>query len=464
MTQAHSAPGARDGWLFATLAAITTVSAIVSSLGAPLVPSIADEYDVPLSTAQWILTATLVTAAATTSLLGRWGSGRLRRPVILGSLLAVLAGTVLAALPLTIGTLIAGRALQGLGLAIAPLALAVAREAWSGPRLASRLSLLGVAAITGAGLGYPVTGFIAQHTGLAGAYWFGVVLVAGTVALAARHLPRPADGVPQRVDLPGALLVGVGAVSLLLAISQGERWGWSSYAVLSPAAAGVALLAAWVVRSLHVARRGGQPLVDLRLSLRPGLRGPNVVAFALATGMYGLLTVVVLLVSADGSRGWGLAAGSGAAGLVLVPYAVLSVLGSRVALRVSRRFGPQWLLPFGSTVFASAMALLAVFHDSLWQALLVMAVGGLGSGFTFSSLPMLIVPHVPAAETGSAMAFNQLLRFLGFSMGSAAGVALIDVYGGDARAFEATCLTLGAVCLTAGVGALLARRPPLRHS
>jgi MFS family permease len=454
----------RDGWLFATLAAVTTVTAIISSLGAPLVPSIAERYAVPISTAQWILTATLVTAAAATPVIGRWGSGRLRRPVILGTLLLVLAGTVLSALPVSIGALIAGRSLQGLGLAVAPLALAVARDAWSGARLASRLSLLSVATVAGAGLGYPVTGFIAEHGGVSGAYAFGAALIAGTLVLAARHLPRHADGAPQGVDLPSAGLVAVGAVGLLLAISQGEQWGWSSGAVLGLAAAGAGLLTAWVVRSLRVARRGGQPLVDLRLVLRPGLRGPNAVAFALATGMYGLLTIVVLLVSGDGSRGWGLDAGPGAAGLVLVPYALLSVTGSRVALRVARRFGPQWLLPFGSTVFASAMALLAVLHDDLGQALLVMAVGGLGSGFTFSSLPMLIVPHVPPAETGSAMAFNQLLRYLGFSVGSAAGVTLLEVFGGGDAALRATALTLAAVCLAAGVGALFGRRRPLPHS
>lgn len=454
-------PQTEDRWLFATLAAVSVVTAVVSSLGAPLVPSIATRYDVPLATAQWVLTSTLIAAAAATPAIGRWGSGRLRRPVVLGALGVVLAGAVLAALPLGMGALIAGRAGQGMGLAVAPLTLAVARDVWTGDRLVSRLSLLSIATVAGAGLGYPVTGLVAEHAGISGAYGMGAVLVAVTLGLAIRFLPRQADGEPQRVDLTSVVLVAAGMVAVLLAVSQGEAWGWLSAPVVLLTAGGLLLLAGWVLRTRWLATHGGQPLVDLRLAGRPGLLGPNAVAFALAVGMYGLLTVVVLLVRADGSAGWGLDRGATAAGLVLVPYAVLSVTGSRIALRVAKRFGAHLLLPIGATVFASSMVLVALRHDTLAQALVAMAVGGLGSGFTFSSLPMLIVPHVPREETGSAMAFNQLLRYLGFSVGSAVTVALLEVYGGHEAAFRATVLTMAGICFAAGAGvALGGRRSP----
>ncbi|KRA38527.1 MULTISPECIES: MFS transporter [unclassified Nocardioides] len=446
-----------DRWLFATLAAVTTVTAIVSSLGAPLVPSIASRYDVPISTAQWILTATLIIAAAATPALGRWGSGRLRRPVILGALGVVLVGTVLAAVPLGIGPLIAGRALQGVGLALSPLTMAVARDVWSGDRLASRLSLLSIATVAGAGLGYPITGLLAEYAGVSGAYAFGALLVALSLGLAVRHLPHHAEGVPQAVDLPSVALVATGMVCTLLAVSEGERWGWLSAPVLLLAVGGIALLAGWIARTVRVTRDGGQPLVDLRLATRPGVLGPNLVGIALAFAMYGMLTIVVLLVRNDSSAGWGLDRGPLSAGLVLVPYALLSVAASRVALRMARRFGPHVLLPIGSTIFASSLVMLTLWHDTFTQALVAMAVGGLGSGFTFSSLPMLIVPHVPAAETGSAMAFNQLLRYLGFSVGSATSVALLAVYGGHETAFRATALTMAGACLVAAAVVPLGR-------
>jgi len=434
------------------LAAVTTVTAVVSSLGAPMVPGIAAAYDVPLSTAQWALTATLIAGAAVTPLLGRVATGPLRRPLILAGLAVVLAGTVLSALAPGFGALVVGRALQGVGLSLVPLALAAARDAWPGADLAPRLALLSVTTVAGAGLGYPVAALVAGVAGISGAYWFGAALVGLTLCLCARHLPRRALGDPQEVDLVGATILVAGTVAVLLAVSQGERWGWTAPRTLGLLLGGAAVLGLWVAWTVWWSRRGRRPLVDLALAVRPGVVGPNLVTFALGLAMYGLLTLVVLLV--EGDEGFGLGYGVEVAGLVLVPYALCSVGGNRLALAVARRRGGHVLLPVGCVVFSSSMVLLALAHTHLWQALLVMAIGGLGSGFTFSSLPMLIVPHVPPTETGSAMAFNQLLRYLGFSVGSVASIALLEGYGEGPAAFRAAAFTLAAVCLVTGAAAV----------
>ncbi|WP_181407616.1 MFS transporter [Nocardioides sambongensis] len=270
-----------DRWQLSALAAVITVTAIVSSLGAPLVPQIAESYDVSVLTAQWTLTATLITGAVATPILGRLGSGRLRRPVILGGLLVVLAGTVLSALPLGFPLLVTGRTLQGVGLALVPLALAVARDAWTGRTLTTRLSLLSVTTVAGAGLGYPITSTVASLAGTSGAFAFGAVLVAATWALAVRFLPGTDAGAPQPVDLVGAALLTAGTICLLLGITEGEHAGWASAGTLTLFAVGAALMATWIGWTLRVERRGGHPLVDLALAARPGVVGPHVVTFAL---------------------------------------------------------------------------------------------------------------------------------------------------------------------------------------
>lgn len=454
----------RERRVLLALALVTTVTAVVSSLGAPLVPAVAARYDVAIASAQWALTATLLTGAVATPVVGRLGNGRLRRPVILAGLGVVLAGCVLSALPLGFGALVAGRALQGVGLALVPLALAVARDVWSGERLPPRLGLLSVTTVAGAGVGYPVTALVAEHLGLAGAYWFGATLVALTLALALLDLPVARDRAIQPVDVPGALLLSVGMVGVLLAVSQGDAWGWLSPRVVVLGLAGLALLATWVRRTL----RTRHPLVDLRLARRPGVVGPHLVALALGAAMYALLTLVVVVVQAPsgtGARGaddgYGLGLGVAAAGLVLVPYSVASVLGNQLARRVARRLGPGVVLPIGCTAFAVGLAQVALAHEQLWQVLVAMALGGLGSGFTFSSIPALLVPHVPRSETASALAVNQLLRYLGFSVGSALSVALLVALGDDDLALRTTLGLFAVVCVGAGLlnGAAAGRRP-----
>jgi len=437
----------RERRLLSTLVLLTLVTATVSSLGAPLVPAIAESYGVTLAAAQWALTATLLVGAVSTPILGRLGGGAARRPVILGGLSVVLLGAVLSALPFGYGALVAGRALQGIGLALVPLAIAVARDAFRGAELRSAVSLLAVSTVAGAGLGYPVTASVAEHLGLSGAYWFGAALVGCALVMAWRDVPPAPGGESGRIDLSGALLLSGAMVAILLVVSQGEQWGWASAAVLVLAPAGVVALATWIVLTW----RSDRPLVDLHLAVRPGLAGPNAVALCAGVGMYGLLTLVVLVVQADGPAGFGLDRGVSAAGLVLLPYAVCSVAGSRVAALVSARLGPQFLLPSGCAIFASSLLFLLVWHDQVWLVLAAMGIGGLGSGFTFSSLAVLIVPRVPAAETGSAMAFNQLLRYLGFSVGSALSIALLEVFGADDDALRMTLAVLAGICLAAGV-------------
>ena len=206
------------------------------------------------------------------------------------------------------------------------------------------------------------------------------------------------------------------------------------------------------------------PLVDLRLAVRPGVVGPHLVALVLGVGMYGLLSLAVLVVRADGSAGFGLDLGVGVAGVVLVPYSLASVAGARAARTVEARLGrPPAAAARAAPRSAPRSPCSPGTTSTCGQLLLAMAVGGLGSGFSFSSLAGLIVPHVPSSETGSAIAFNQLLRYLGFATGSAVSVVLVDVYGGDATGLVAALLTLAALCLVAAVVSV-ARDPRARTS
>lgn len=445
--------------LLTTLALLTTITAITSSLGAPLVPSVVEHFDVRLTTAQWSLTAALLAGAVSTPVIGRFASGRARRPTILAGLAAVLLGTVLAAVSVpatSFAMLVAARALMGIGMALVPLAMAVARDEITGERTSRAIAMLSVTVVAGAGLGYPLTALMAEVGGLVAAYTLGAALTTVSLLLAIRYVPGAGEQERHRVDWLGAAALTAGMLATLLAVSEGEVWGWTDARTLTLATTGAAGLAIWTAYTL----RSPHPLVDLRLATRPGIAAPNLVAVVAGLGMYSLLTLVVVLVRAD-DDGFGLGESVLAAGMVLVPYSLMSVLGNQLARLVLARLGRRTLLPAGSLMFMSATLALAVWHDHLWQALAVMALGGLGSGFTFSSLAVLMVPHVPAAETGSAMAFNQVLRYLGFTAGSAVSVALMAAYGGGEAGFEQALHTIAAVWVVAAVGAvLLDRRTP----
>ena len=442
----------------ATLIVITTVTAVVSSLGAPLVPAIASEFGVSLDDAQWSLTAAMLTAVVATPLLGRTASGSRRKPVLAGSLALVLAGTVMSGVAPAFGWLLAGRAMQGVGLSVLPVVLAIARDELDSRRVPRALAILSVTTVAGAGLGYPLTSFVAAHFGLSGAYFAGTALMACTLALTVAAVPGRTDPPTTSTDLVGASLLGAGLCCLLLALSRGETWGWASGAVLGLAVVGAGLVAGFVRRTLRV----DDPLVDLRLAARPGLANPNLVAVAAGIGMYSLLTLAVVLVQAD----WGLGRSVAVAGWVLVPYSVMALAGTWLSQVFRRHMGVRYQLALGCLVFAGACTLMAVRHNSLAAVLLAMGVGGIGSGFTFSSMAVIMVPHLPAGETGSAMALNMLLRTVGFTVGSALTVTLMHLFGGvGPRGFVgALAVIVGLWLTTAALSAVMdARTRPSRE-
>src|ERR1700712_1741608 len=153
------------------------VAAIVGSLGAPLVPTVAAATHVSLADAQWSLTISLLAGAVATPVMGRLGDGPHRRRVVLFALAVVGLGSVLCALPLSFGALVAGRGLMGVGLGLTPLTMATARDALTGERQRSAVAALSITTVAGLGLGYPVFGFIAEQVNFRAAFWCGTGIV-----------------------------------------------------------------------------------------------------------------------------------------------------------------------------------------------------------------------------------------------------------------------------------------------
>jgi predicted MFS family arabinose efflux permease len=132
----------------------------------------------------------------TAPVMGRLADGSRQRTVILVALSAVVVGCVVSAVSSGFTVLILGRALQGVGLGLLPVAMAIARPNLASDSARQTIATLSVSTAIGAGLGYPVTGLIAQVLNLRAAYWFGVITVAGALVLAALVLP-PRSAAPR---------------------------------------------------------------------------------------------------------------------------------------------------------------------------------------------------------------------------------------------------------------------------
>jgi MFS family permease len=431
---------------------VSLVAAVVSSLGAPLVPSIAEQLEVPLSTAQWSLTAALLSGAVSAPIMGRLGDGPHRRATLIGGLAVVTLGGVASALATSLGPLVLGRAMQGVGLGLVPLTMAAARDHLPRERVPQTIALLSVSAAAGVGAGYPLSGAVAGELGVAAAFWFGALVALAALAAAVAVVPRSRGRASGPLDVGGALVLGAGLVALLVTIAEGNAWGWGSAEVLGLLAAAAVLLAVWVRHQLRTAA----PLVELRLLRRPAVLTGNACAFVLGAAMYVYLSLTTAYVQTPPEAGYGFGASVAVAGLCLVPFSILSVAAARAVPWLSLALGERAVLPLGCLVVSSAGAFFALFHGGLWEAFVMMGMVGVGLGATFAVIPGLVVGAVPERETGSAMGFYQVVRYVGFSLGSALAAALLASHTpAGARLPEASAYP-EALWIAAGIGVVAA--------
>jgi MFS family permease len=449
--------------LVPTLVLSGSLISVVSSLGAPLIPTLARADGVSLSTGEWILTITLLTGALATPVMGRLADGPRQRDVILIPLGAVLVGCVLAAVSNGFTVLIIGRALQGLGLGLLPVLMAIARRNLPPENARRTIATLSVTAVIGVGLGYPLTGLLAQALDFRAAYWFGAIAVAGAMVLAALVLPARSAGTSRHFDFVGAGLLSLAVAGVSVVLSEGGEWGWASARSLGVIVASAVLLAVWIPFEL----RSADPLVDLRQVRNRSVLTADVSGFLINASLYLLVIMIVEFVQIPRSAGYGFAASLVVSGLVLVPLSVCSFLASRFLAVYEQRFGRRTMIPLGSVVFAVAAMFFAFEHSALWEAFLTIAICGMGLGFTTAAMPGFIVRAVPPSETGSAMGLYQVMRSVGSSVGSAlsAAVLLAHTRPGqslpDVDGFKVTLIIAAALCLiTAVVSFVLPGRAP----
>ncbi|MCU1494411.1 MAG: Sugar transporter [Acidimicrobiaceae bacterium] len=456
--QGRSAPGADgQGWkqraIMPTLVVVAALVSVVSSLGAPLIPSIARADGVSLSTGEWLLTATLMTGALATPVMGRLADGPFKRGVIEVALSIVCAGCVLSALSTNFITMVIGRGLQGVGLGLLPVTMAIARSQLPSEKGGRAIATLSVTGAVGAGLGYPLTALIAQVFDIRAAFWFGAITVATALALAAMVLPGRTDAVSRKLDVVGMATLGVAVVGVSVVLSEGGGWGWTSGRTLGFFGGCVVLVACWIRQELKTA----DPLIDVRQVRNRSVLTADVSGFLIATAMYLFLPIIVEFVQIPVASGYGFGASVLVAGFVLVPLSVGSFSASRCLVAYQRRFGVRSMIPFGSLTFAAAALFFAVEHRSLWEAFVAAGIAGVGMGFTFAAMPGFIVRAVPVSETGSATGFYQVLRSIGLSVGSALAAAILTAstpanriiprFGG----FHATLLVAASLAAVAAV-------------
>jgi EmrB/QacA subfamily drug resistance transporter len=400
------------------------VVSLMQTLVIPIVPELPKLLDAPSSDTAWAVTATLLAAAVATPVMGRLGDMYGKRRMLLVSIVLLVAGSVTAALSDSLTPMIVGRVLQGLASGVIPLGISIMRDELPAERLGSATALMSASLGVGGALGLPAAALIADNFDWHVLFWTSAGLGLVALALVLALVPESKVRTGGRFDLVGALGMATGLVCLLLAISKGADWGWTSGTTLGLFAAAVVVLLAWGFFELRVQ----QPLVDLRTTARRQVLFTNLASVAVGFAMFAMSLVLPQLLQLPEATGYGLGKSMLAAGLVMAPSGLVMMATAPVSAAVSKAKGPKVTLMIGALIVAAGYGLNIALMSEVWHFVLVSCVIGAGIGFTYGSMPALIMGAVPASETAAANSLNTLMRSIGTSTASAvAGVILAQM-------------------------------------
>jgi len=315
-----------------------------------------------------------------------------------------------------------GRGLQGLGVGLIPLGISLLRDALPPERLHSSIALMSASMGIGGALGLPIAAAVAQNASWRALFWATGVLSAVVFVLLWRVAPQGrGTGSTARFDVVGALGLGTALTCLLLAISKGGDWGWTSSTTLDLFAAAVVVLLVWGWWEL----RRSEPLVDLRVAARLPVLLTNCASVVVGFGMYAQSLIVPQLLQLPAETGYGLGQSMLAMGLWMAPGGLMMMLVSPIGGKLSSKRGPKVTLFVGCLIIALGYGSSIVLMGSTWGLLVVTAICSTGVGFAYGAMPALIMSAVPQSETASANSVNSLMRSMGTSISAAVvGVVL----------------------------------------
>jgi EmrB/QacA subfamily drug resistance transporter len=407
---------------------VLALSALAYSLAQtmviPALPTLQHDLHASPASATWLLTAFLLTSSIATPLLGRMGDMYGKERLLLAALAIFGLGSVIAAVGGSLGVLVLGRAVQGAGGAIFPLAIGIIRDEFPREKVATGIGTIAAMFGIGGGVGLVVAGILVDHVGVAWIFWLSVVATVIAAVATWRYVPESPVRVPGRIDWVGGALLSGGLVPLLLGVSEGNSWGWTSSGVLGLFAAAVVVSAAWAWWEW----RAPDPMVDMRLMRRRPVWTTNIVGLAIGFSMFGSFVLIPQLVQTSPAAGYGFAATVTASGLFLLPSSVVMLFAGPLSGALGTRFGSRLPLALGSIAAGGGYFWLAGLHGSKIDIYVGSTLLGLGIGLAFAAMANLVVEAVPQDQTGVASAINAIMRTIGGAIGAQAAAALVTAH------------------------------------
>jgi MFS family permease len=414
----------RQGAIVAVLAIAGLASSFMFTLVVPIQAKLPQLLGASRDDTAWVVTATLLAAAICTPISGRLGDMYGKRRILLALVGVMVLGSVIAALSSGLIGVIVGRALQGAIVGVVPLGISILRDVLHENRVDAAIALISATLGVGGAVGLPISAIVTQYADWHLLFWLAAGLGVVVFALVLWIVPVSVLRTAGRFDYLGAIGLTVGLLGIMLTVSRGDEWGWTSPVVLACGLGGILVLLLWGWYEL----RTRDPLLDLRVAARRPVLLTNLASIAMGFSLFASNVLYPQILELPVASGSGFGLSLLAASLVVMPSGIVMMLLSPISGRIAHRIGPRVLLLLGALALVIAYTYTLIWHTEVWQMVVANILIGVGIGFGYASMPMLIMRSVPPSETGASNGLNALFRSLGTSTAAAVVAAVLATY------------------------------------
>ena len=363
----------------------------------------------------WVTTAYILASTIVMPVYGKLGDLVGRKWLFVAAIVLFLIGSVLGGLSDSMGTLIAGRAVQGLGGGgLMILALAIIADVVPARQRGKYQGIMGAVFAVSSVAGPLLGGYFTDGPGWRWAFWMNIPLGLLAILSAVYFLKLPKrEFVKPRIDIAGMVVLGLSATALVLFTS----WGGNTYAWDSPIIIG--LIAGTILGAIAfvlIERRAVEPVIPLALFTNRNFTLTTASGLIIGVAMFGALAYMPTYLQ--------MVTGVGAtdAGLLMIPMMGALLISSVGSGQIVSRTGRYKALPIaGMFVTAAGLFLLSTLTGTtpIWIMCVFLAVMGLGLGMSMQILILVVQNSFSLSIVGTATAANNFFRQIGSSLGAA---------------------------------------------
>jgi MFS family permease len=402
----------------------------VETMIIPGVPVIQKDFATTESLVAWVTSAFLIVGSAVSPLFGKLGDSYGKKRMFLVALVFYMAGVGVAGFSNSIYFLIAARAIQGIGFAIVPLALAIIAETFPKERIATAQGVVSATFAIGAALGLIIGSYVVQDLGWQWAFHSAFILSIILFAVVARFLPTGHPGSRLKVDYETVVLLMAGVSLLLLYLTEGPYVGWTDpYNIASLALGSVLTVAFFVAES-----RKANPLIPLHLLRIRNVLVANLTGILSGMGMFMLFFAVVFyteypfsgLLPNPGIPGLNLDVIS--AGLTIAPATVLMLVGGPALGRMVAKYGPKPAMVLGGLIAVAGFSLFIFNRGTTTDVMIDTAVSLVGAVGIIIPIVNMVSVSLPGETVATGLGLNTMLRNIGGAIGPVVATTIMSTY------------------------------------